>query len=175
MKKNAIRSKKGSPAQAPDMVSEAIALYESKPSPGQLTLKLIGMKHDVDYRSASNDIDFIRLIRAGVSKNALNHLLKITGFSSLEIAKMLHLTDRTLRRFEGRDKFNPDQSERILELAGLYARGREVFDDMDEFKEWMNTSLLPLGDKKPKELLDTSLGIRMIMKELGRIEYGVFA
>jgi len=39
----------------------------------------------------------------------------------------------------------------------------------------MNTVLLPFGNKKPKEFLDTSLGIRMILDELGRIEHGILA
>jgi uncharacterized protein (DUF2384 family) len=39
----------------------------------------------------------------------------------------------------------------------------------------MDTVLLPFGNKKPKQFLDTSLGIAMIMDELGRIEHGIFA
>jgi uncharacterized protein (DUF2384 family) len=32
-----------------------------------------------------------------------------------------------------------------------------------------------LGNIKPKELLDTSLGIEILMNELGKIEHGIFA
>jgi putative toxin-antitoxin system antitoxin component (TIGR02293 family) len=54
-------------------------------------------------------------------------------------------------------------------------RGEEVFGEMNLFKEWMNRNLRALGNKKPKEFLDTSIGIHFIMDELGRIEHGVFA
>jgi len=60
-------------------------------------------------------------------------------------------------------------------MAKLYSRGEEVFGNMEKFREWMNTVLLPFGNKKPKEFLDTSLGIRMILDELGRIEHGILA
>ena len=67
------------------------------------------------------------------------------------------------------------ESERMVEMAKLYSKGEEVFGTIDNFKEWMNTTLLPLGNKKPKEFLDTSLGINMLMNELGRIQHGIFA
>jgi uncharacterized protein (DUF2384 family) len=46
---------------------------------------------------------------------------------------------------------------------------------LSAFRKWMDTPLLPFGNKKPKELLDTLLGIRLITEELGRIEHGIFA
>ncbi len=74
-----------------------------------------------------------------------------------------------------KQKLNAEQSERVIELAKLYSRGEEVFDSLDAFKEWMDNRIMALGNKKPKEFLDTSLGIEMLMNELGRIEQGIFA
>jgi uncharacterized protein (DUF2384 family) len=39
----------------------------------------------------------------------------------------------------------------------------------------MNSSVMALGNKKPKEFLDTSIGIDLLMNELGKIEHGIFA
>jgi uncharacterized protein (DUF2384 family) len=39
----------------------------------------------------------------------------------------------------------------------------------------MNSTVMALGNIKPKELLDTSLGIEILMNELGKIEHGIFA
>jgi uncharacterized protein (DUF2384 family) len=39
----------------------------------------------------------------------------------------------------------------------------------------MDANVPALGGQKPKSFLDTSLGISMLMAELGRIEHGVFA
>ncbi|MBK7098856.1 MAG: DUF2384 domain-containing protein [Sphingobacteriales bacterium] len=46
---------------------------------------------------------------------------------------------------------------------------------MDQFKLWMSSPVMALGNKMPKEFLDTSMGIDLLMDELGRIEYGIFA
>ncbi|WP_217452298.1 antitoxin Xre/MbcA/ParS toxin-binding domain-containing protein [Mucilaginibacter humi] len=39
----------------------------------------------------------------------------------------------------------------------------------------MDTVSIPLGNVKPKDLLDTAFGINSIYDELGRIEHGILA
>jgi putative toxin-antitoxin system antitoxin component (TIGR02293 family) len=119
--------------------------------------------------------DLIPLIKKGIPRKSLDNLLMITGISPIEIAEIMHTSDRTLRRYKPSKLLNPEQSERVIKLALLYSRGEEVFDGLDAFKIWMESAVMPLGNKQPKELLDTSIGIEILMDELGRIEQGVFA
>jgi putative toxin-antitoxin system antitoxin component (TIGR02293 family) len=127
------------------------------------------------YQSIDRETDFIELIRAGISKKSLDHLISLIGYSIAEIADIIHVSDRNLRRYTADEKLNTEQSERLVEMARLYSKGEEVFGAMDSFKTWMSSEILALGNQKPKSFLDTSLGIDMLMKELGRIEHGVFA
>jgi putative toxin-antitoxin system antitoxin component (TIGR02293 family) len=145
------------------------------PLPVNNTLAMMGMQRNVHFRSVASDNDFIELIREGVPKEAMNNLMSKTGITVMEMANITHTSDRTLRRYGSHDKLPQEQSERVIELARLYSKGSEVFGSLEYFKEWMNATLIPLGNKKPKAYLDTSLGIDMLMKELGRIEHGVFA
>lgn len=91
------------------------------------------------------------------------------------MANILHTTDRTLRRYTAKQKLNPEQSERLIEMAKLYTRGEDVFESLENFKTWMATPVAALGNKQPKDFLDTSMGIQLLMDELGRIEHGIFA
>lgn len=68
-----------------------------------------------------------------------------------------------------------EQSEKAAVLTLLYNRGAEVFGSMNAFIEWLDTRVMALGNKSPKEFLDSSSGIGMLMDELGRIEHGTFA
>jgi uncharacterized protein (DUF2384 family) len=61
------------------------------------------------------------------------------------------------------------------QIAVLYTKGADVFGSAEKFSLWMDSVLLPFGNKKPKEFLDTSARIDMIMDELCRIEHGVLA
>lgn len=139
------------------------------------SITLLGMETVKPFDEVKNVNDFIDCIREGVPKKALDNLIDIAGITTGEIANIIRTSDRTLRRYTAKQKLNPEQSERIIELAKLYSRGEEVFGNLDAFKEWMSTIIIALGSKKPKEFLDTSLGIDMLMNELGRIEQGIFA
>ena len=126
---------------------------------------------DVEYGVASR----IALVRAGIRRSALDAMINVTGFSIPEFARLIHLSDRTLRRYTPHQHLPPEQSERMVALASLYSRGEEVFGSMERFKIWMGTSQIAFGDEQPKNFLDTIIGIGMITDELGRIEQGVFA
>lgn len=154
-------------------VNEPVAAYMYNPA--ARTMGLMGMTGKKEYESISNDNDFIKLIRAGIPKHAMDNLMDISELSLLEMAAITHISDRTLRRYKPQQKLPQEQSERMLELARLYTRGEQVLGTMAAFREWMDTALAQLGGKKPKEFLDTSIGINMLLDELGRIEHGVFA
>lgn len=117
----------------------------------------------------------LKLIRGGLTRGSLDTLMKKTGLDIYELANILEVTDRTLRRYTPEEVLNKRLSERALEIAKLYSRGEEVFGDAPSFQQWMDADVPALGHRKPKSFLDTSLGIQMLMDELGRIEHGVFA
>jgi putative toxin-antitoxin system antitoxin component (TIGR02293 family) len=117
----------------------------------------------------------LKLIRGGLTRGSLDVLMEKTGLTIYELADILEITDRTLRRYETHEVLNKRLSERALEIAQLYSRGEEVFGDNSSFSQWMQTEIPSLGHRVPKSFLDTSLGIQMLMDELGRIEHGVFA
>jgi putative toxin-antitoxin system antitoxin component (TIGR02293 family) len=160
---------------APEIAEPAMAYgYVQDPITAG-TIGLMGMNGKKDFAHINSNNDFIRLIRGGIPKEAMTNLMTITDTSLTEMAGIIHTTDRTLRRYASGQKLPMDQSEGVVAMAMLYSRGAAVFGSMDKFKEWMNTSLAAFGNKKPKEFLDTSLGIGMITDELGRIEHGIFA
>jgi putative toxin-antitoxin system antitoxin component (TIGR02293 family) len=161
------------------LLHEPLGVYVTKspdvhPNYVGRSLELMGLSQQKSF-VIHNSLDFVTIIRNGVPKKALDTLLDKTGITTGEIAEIIHTSDRTLRRYTAQQKLNPDQTERVIQLAHLYSRGEEVFESLDSFKEWMNSKVIALGNKKPKEFLDTSIGIDYLMEELGRIEHGIFA
>lgn len=157
-------------------VSEPVAAYGYVQDPMAVrTIGLMGMEGKKDFTGIRNENDFISVIRTGIPKQAMTHLMDVADISLNEMASIIHTSDRTLRRYTSQQKLSQEQSERMVEIARLYSRGEEVFGTMENFRQWMDSFLLPFGNKKPKEFLDTSLGIGMINNELGRIEHGILA
>ncbi len=155
---------------------EPLVLYNAT-RPGDIFFKkvfdLIGMIYP--KATQSTEYELIPIIRKGLSKKQLDHLMTTTGLSLPEMARILHVSERTLHRYSADTMLNPDISERIFELARLYAKGVEVFSDLNRFKIWMQFPSIALAQKAPLDFLDTSIGIKLLEEELGRIEHGVYA
>ena len=164
------------PDEETGIVSEPVTAYGAmQDTTCTRTIGIMGMQGKRDFMGIKNDNDFIDVIRTGIPKQAMTHLMEIADITLTEMANIIHTSDRTLRRYTAQQKLSQDQSERMVEMARVYSRGEEVFGTMEDFRQWMDSKLLPFGNKKPKEFLDTSLGISMILDELGRIEHGILA
>jgi putative toxin-antitoxin system antitoxin component (TIGR02293 family) len=123
----------------------------------------------------SNDFDIINLARQGFSKRVLLTLAKKISLNIQELAGILHISERTLQRYDDDVIIKTEYAEKAVELARLYTRGEEVFGTMDKFKLWVKTPSHVFKGEAPVSMLDTSAGFDMVFKELGRIEHGIFA
>lgn len=132
-----------------------------------ISSRRVDIQHEESY--------FIDLIRNGIPRQSIDEIIEKTGISEEEIASILHISRRTIQRKNPDEPLNPEQSERLIELARLYTKGIEVFGDLAAVRQWMDEKILTLGHKKPKEFLDTSMGITMLLEEIGRIEHGVYS
>ncbi len=122
----------------------------------------------------SSDLDIITLARQGFPKKSLLALAKKISLNIQELAGILHISERTLQRYEDDAIIKTEYAEKAVELARLYTRGEEVFGSIDKFKLWIKTPSLVFNGEAPVSYLDTSAGFDMVFNELGRIEHGIF-
>ncbi len=140
------------------MVQESAAVY--------------GYQHFDD----SGVFSLMDIVRNGISFKSFDSISKKFPFSMQNWANFLHISGKTLSRYEKEGKtFDAPQSERIMQIELLHNRGKEVFGSDDYFMIWLQSENLVLGKKKPQDLLDSSFGISLLMDELTRIEHGVLA
>jgi putative toxin-antitoxin system antitoxin component (TIGR02293 family) len=123
----------------------------------------------------SNDFDIVKLAREGFPKRVLLALAKKISLNIQELSGILHISERTLQRYDDDAIIKTEYAEKAVELARLYTRGEEVFGSMDKFKLWMKAPGIVFNGEAPVSMLDTSAGFDMVFKELGRIEHGIFA
>jgi len=117
-------------------------------------------------------MELIRRIRDGVKKNDWKQLIAYLESTEKEFANILPASISTMQK---KKVYNSAVSERIYELAQLFGRGYEVFDTKTDFKNWLLTPSKALGNKKPFDLLDSSLGFEMVENEIVRIQYNVYS
>ena len=137
----------------------------------QALAKTLGIK------GPQSPLDLIETIRQGLPKQALERLAKALRVKVLDLEHILPVSRRTLQRYEQQDlKCLPKElSDHMLQVAKVYVRAVEVFEDEKRALEWLQAPIVALGRRIPMSLLDTSTGVDLVLTELGRIEYGVFA
>ncbi len=117
-------------------------------------------------------MELIDRIRVGVKKDDWKQLIMSIGSTEREFEYVLPSSISSMQK---KSVYGRETSERIYELARLFGLGYEVFDSKDDFKEWLVTPTRPLGNKKPFDLLDSSIGFEMVENEIIRIKYNVYS
>ncbi|AMR33740.1 hypothetical protein A0256_21040 [Mucilaginibacter sp. PAMC 26640] len=154
-----------------NIVNEPMAIYMPEGS-GVSLYNLFGGTKAANF---SSDFDIVKLARQGFPKKALLALAKKISLTLQELSGILHISERTLQRYEDDAIIKTEYAEKAVELARLYTRGEEVFGSLDKFKLWVKAPSLIFNGEAPVSFLDTSAGFDMVFNELGRIEHGIFA
>lgn len=155
-------------------VNEAMSVYAKTVNP----ISDFKFKKEISYSDFFEDkMLIIQVIRMGLPYQLFSDIKEITPFSEEDWADYLNLSTKTLQRNRNDPDFvfKPIHTEKIIELAEVTQFGNEVFDSSEQFYLWLNTPSFALGNLKPAELLKDSYGKDLVMAELNRIEYGIFA
>ncbi len=123
----------------------------------------------------SGDFDLITLTREGIKKSSLKSLATYLGISLEVLSGLLHSSYRNIQRKDENELLDTLKTEKVLELGTFAQRGIEVIGNNEAFAEWLQSPLLALGNKTPLAFLDTSFGIQLVTKLLGRLEQGVYS
>jgi putative toxin-antitoxin system antitoxin component (TIGR02293 family) len=125
--------------------------------------------------SEKSGYDKIHAVREGIPYYAFERYAVTSPLSMTDWSELLEISERSLQRYKKDNKiFDRMRSERIMEIARVLKKGVEVFGDKEKFIIYMNSKIIALGGIKPRELLDSSYGIKLLDEELTRIDYGMF-
>ena len=136
---------------------------------------LVSLKEDLTFADfLSNKMLIISAIRVGIPYSLFDLIRVHTPFNESDWAQILHISTKTLHRYKSSSTpFKSTQSEKIIEMSEVTKVGMDVFEDMDQFKLWLDTPNFSLGNLKPIELLKDSYGKELVIGELTRINYGI--
>jgi len=151
----------------PSIASGAAVQYD--------TLKVILGGNRSVPKTISSDMDLITLSRHGVRKSSLTSLASYLGVTMEKMSSLVHSSHRNIQRKDEDELLDTLKTEKVLELAAFIKRGIDVIGTEDAFKEWVHSPILALGNRKPVDFLDTTFGIQMVLKVLGRLEQGIFS
>lgn len=120
-------------------------------------------------------IEWIEVIRRGISSSAVDALAQSIRVSQSEFSTLLSIPERTLVRRKKEGILSSEESAKLVRMARVANRAGEVFEDFGAALEWLKSPNASLSGITPMSLLDTEIGAESVMDTLGRIEHGVFA
>ncbi len=123
----------------------------------------------VDFDWLDEPLSRVDTFRNGLDKSSFESFKELSGLDYNTLADALGVSTKTLQR---KDVFDTGQSEKLYELAELYAIGVNYFG-RDGFRRWMERPLFTLGNRVPLDLIDVSAGIDLLKAEIMRLQHGI--
>jgi putative toxin-antitoxin system antitoxin component (TIGR02293 family) len=124
--------------------------------------------------SPRSSLDWVALVRRGLSARAFDALAAALRLSRSELATVTAIPERTLARRIREGTLTSEESAKVLRVARVAARAAEVFEELEPALDWMKSPNAALQGATPLSLLDTDVGAESVMDTLGRIEHGVY-
>jgi putative toxin-antitoxin system antitoxin component (TIGR02293 family) len=117
----------------------------------------------------------VRLLERGLPYKALLRFQKSSGLSIATISRLIRIPQRTLMRRRASGRLDPDESERLLRIVGVFDDAVRLFaGDVDAARHWLNTPSNELDNQPPLEFGRSEIGAREVHDFIGRLEHGVF-
>lgn len=118
----------------------------------------------------------LKTVEQGLTWSALERLHRNVGLSIEELGDLVQISRRTLARRKHEGKFLPEESDRLLRAARLFAKALELFDgNSEESLKWLNTPQTALGQAVPLAVAKTEVGAREVVTLMDRLQQGVYS
>lgn len=138
----------------------------------EYVIEILGGERAVGSRSVRRLQDFLTLTRRGLPYRAFTSLARSIELDEDATREAVGISKRTLERRKTSQRLEPDESERLVNLARVLAAARDVFADDAKAKQWLVSVSRALSER-PITLVSTSIGFELVMDELKRIEHGI--
>jgi putative toxin-antitoxin system antitoxin component (TIGR02293 family) len=170
---SAISTKQQSKKSAGTVVHRKSGQWTVKKSPGVVEFCIHHDKSSAIAKFAP--FNLVQVIQAGLPVNELEDLQASLGVPMEKLFSIIGLSKATHHRRKASGRLGLAQSDRVVRVAKLMGKAVKVFGNMEDAKQWLNSSQFGLGGAVPLDYAKTEVGAREVENLLGRIEYGVYS
>jgi putative toxin-antitoxin system antitoxin component (TIGR02293 family) len=119
-----------------------------------------------------NPYQLINEAKKGVSLLEFDALIKDSGYSKSELAKIIGIDGRTIASYRKADRaLTGKEAEHLIKLKKLFELGRMIFGK-EEFIQWLRKPSYGLEGHTPEELLFYISGTDLVSNQLQHIIHG---
>lgn len=118
----------------------------------------------------------IKALHEGFAYRVYGRLVTVSGLDRKELAKIAVLAPATLSRRAKHGRFTTDESDRLYRFARVLEAAVELFEgDKAQAVTWLRQPVKGLGNRRPVEMIGTSVETQAVLDLIGRLEHGVFS
>jgi putative toxin-antitoxin system antitoxin component (TIGR02293 family) len=123
---------------------------------------------------ATTSLALVKEVSRGFPYTTLANVRKATGLSSRELADAVNIRMRTVARRKERGRLDPDESDRLLRFARVFAAAVHLFGgDVPAARHWFAKERRAFGGQSALALAATEAGTREVETLIGRLLDGV--
>lgn len=133
--------------------------------------QILGLKNKF-----ANRLDIASTIERGLPAGAIERVKEALELADLQVSSALGISAKTMGRMrKARNRLPTTVGDRLYRLANIFALARDVLEDDERAREWLQSPQIGLNNRTPLEVMLTEAGTREVEDLLGRIEYGVIS
>jgi putative toxin-antitoxin system antitoxin component, TIGR02293 family len=118
----------------------------------------------------------MRAIGKGLPWKTFVRFVKNIGLSAERVADVIDIPARTLARRKVEGRLKPDESDRLVRLARVFAKSLDLFHgDREAAALWLTDLNFALGRIAPLDYARTEIGADEVEELVDRIQYGTFS
>ena len=137
--------------------------------PGPTYAELLGLRTTAPLQVAER-------VREGLHYTAFERFRRHAAVSAGELATLVRIPARTLARRKTTGRLEPEESDRLVRLARVFAHALALFEgNAEATRRWLATPLDVLGGAAPLRTATTDPGAREVEALIGRLEHGIQA
>lgn len=126
---------------------------------------------DLDARETPDDLSLALQINNGLTTQAITGLLD-GGIPESDLFQIVIPRRTWYRRRESHKPLTPDESDRAQRVAGILALAQAVFSDRGRALHWLGSPKRRLDGRRPFDLMNSSVGAKIVEDTLLQAYYG---
>ncbi len=123
-------------------------------------------------KKAENLEDVSSYLEKGITSKEIKPVVKYLDFKVPEIAKAATVSVSTVLRWQPETSIGLPGSGQFYKIDEVIRKGVSLFGGEEQFKTWLNSPNLSLGNAVPLKLITSTIGVDLVDEALDALIYG---
>lgn len=124
------------------------------------------------FRKAENLMQVSQYVEGGLPSKEIETIVRYLNFKVPEIAKAAAVSPSTVSRWEPETSIGLPGSSQFFKIDEVIRKGVNLFGGEEEFKNWLNSPNIALGNVVPAKLITSFIGVELVDEALDALHYG---